>query len=64
LGSGYSDPFHVTVNKSNHLAFVTDVNDADVRVLKYPSGADVTTLGSANGLTIPSSAVDGINAVY
>jgi serine/threonine-protein kinase len=64
LGSDYSDPFHVTIDKDNHLAFVTDVNDAVVRVLAYPSGADVTTLGGANGLTIPSSAVHGVNAVY
>jgi serine/threonine-protein kinase len=64
LGSDYSDPFHITIDKDNHLAFVTDVNDAVVRVLKYPSGAEVTTLGGANGLAIPSSAVDGVNAVY
>lgn len=64
LGSGYSDPFHVTINKKNKLAFVADNALANVQVLKYPSGTNVKTLGSANGLSDPSSAVDGINAVY
>jgi hypothetical protein len=64
LGSGYSDPFHVTINKANALAFVADAAAANVQVLKYPSGTNVITLGSAQGLSDPFSAVDGPNAVY
>jgi hypothetical protein len=64
LGSGYGDPTHVTINKKNNLAFVTDVGNANVQVVKYPSGANVATLGTANGLVDPISAVDGLNAVY
>lgn len=62
LGSGYSFPFHVTLSKNNKLAFVADFYD--VYVHKYPSGALVTTLGSAFGIIEPAGAVDGENAVY
>ena len=34
--------------------FVADLSAADVVVDKYPSGTLVTTLGSANGLSVPS----------
>lgn len=64
LGSGYSDPFHVTINKANLLVFVADASAANVQVLKYPSGTNVVTLGSSNGLSLPYSAVDGPDAVY
>jgi hypothetical protein len=63
LGSGYTDPFHVTINKKNKQAYVTDLAAAVVDVLDYPSGTNVATLGSANGLSDPSSAVDGDNYV-
>lgn len=63
LGSGYTLPFHVTLAKNNKLAFVADIENA-VYVLDYPSGAVVTTLGSANGLVYPAGAVDGPNAIY
>jgi hypothetical protein len=64
LGTGYGDPFHVSINKKNKLAFVADLANANVQVLKYPSGTTVKTLNSANGLSDPAAAVDGVNAVY
>jgi hypothetical protein len=63
LGSGYSDPFHVTINKKNNQAYVADYTGADVQVLKYPSGTNQATLNSANGLSSPFSAVDSLNFV-
>jgi len=64
LGSGYSAPFHVTINKRNKVAYVADDAAAVVDVLSYPSGSLITQLGSANGLVDPYSAVYGENAVY
>jgi DNA-binding beta-propeller fold protein YncE len=63
LGSGYFDPFDVTLNKSNALAFVADVGLDEVFVYDYKTNTLVTTLGSGNGLAVPYSAVDGPNAV-
>jgi hypothetical protein len=51
---GYSDPFHVALNKGNTLMFVADVGNALVYVQNYPSGSAVTTLGAANGLVDPA----------
>ena len=51
--SSFSDPFHVALNRSNTLMFVADPGNYKVEVLKYPSGILVTTLGRANGLSIP-----------
>jgi hypothetical protein len=64
LGSGYQDPFHVTINAHNTRVLVADQALADVQVLSYPSGTNIATLGSSNDLVDPSSAVDGSNAVY
>jgi hypothetical protein len=63
LGSGYSDPFHVTIDMANDKAYVADLSAAVVQVLNYPAGTNITTLGSANGLTQPASAVDTHNSV-
>jgi hypothetical protein len=64
LGNGFGTPFHISLNKANSRVFVTDVLNYDVRVVKYPSGDDVTSLGSGDGIQDPFSAVDGPNAVY
>ena len=63
LGSGYSDPFHVTIDMAGTQAYVADLGAAVVQVLSYPAGSNVATLGSANGLTQPASAVDTHNLV-
>jgi hypothetical protein len=63
LGTGWKQPFHVTYSRALKEAFVADVATASVQVLKYPSGINVTTLNSANGLALPMSAVDGENFV-
>lgn len=53
--TGFCQPFGVALSKDNSLIFVTDigVNCNDVVVDNYPSGSNVTTLGSANGLSDP-----------
>jgi hypothetical protein len=61
LATGFTDPFHVTVNKNNKFAFVADAGTGLVTVLKYPSGATVATLGSGNGISYAYGAVDGKN---
>jgi hypothetical protein len=61
LGSGFEDPFHVTIDRKNDLAYVADLDNETVSVLDYPSGSLVATLGSANGLSMPAAAVDSKN---
>jgi hypothetical protein len=63
LGSGWSDPFHVTINKKNKQAYVADAATGEVTVLSYPGGATQAVLGSSNGISIGYSAVDGQNYV-
>ncbi len=63
LGSGFSDPLHVTVDRANNTAYVAEQGNSDVRVLSYPRGSNLATLGSANGLENPSGAVDSKNYV-
>lgn len=64
LGSGFADPYDVTLNRKNTLAFVPDAYYAEVFVIDYATGAITKTLGSGNGISHPLSAVDGPNAVY
>jgi hypothetical protein len=63
LGSGYVDPFHVTIDMAGTRAYVADLDAADVQVLNYPSGSSVATITSSSGLSDPSSAVDEHNLV-
>jgi streptogramin lyase len=63
FGSGYTDPFHITLNKSNKLAFITDLYD--VVVMRYPSGTlDTMIGGTGHGFELPAGAADNPNAVY
>ncbi|MBV8198173.1 MAG: hypothetical protein JO263_08555 [Candidatus Eremiobacteraeota bacterium] len=64
LGSGYTTPFHVTLNKKNKVAYVADDSAAAVYIVSYPSGAPIFTLNSTQGLVDPYAAVFGANAVY
>ena len=61
LGSGYSDPFHVTINTKNKQAYVANYGGFDVFVLSYPAGSVKATLNSSNGLSSPAAAVDSQN---
>jgi DNA-binding beta-propeller fold protein YncE len=61
LGSGYNDPFHVTINKKNKQAYVANYGGEDVFVLSYPAGSLTATLNASNGLSNPLSAVDSKN---
>jgi DNA-binding beta-propeller fold protein YncE len=63
LGSGWAEPFFITIYRAGNQAYVTDPGAADVRILGYPSGSVVATLGSANGLALPVEAVDSKNFV-
>lgn len=64
IGSGYTDPFHVAINKANTDVFIVDPGNVAVYVYTYPLGHIVTTLGSTDGLVDPFGAVDSPNAVY
>jgi len=64
IGSGFTEPITVRLSRDNKLAFATDYKVHDVFVLNYQTGAIVTMLGSVYGLSVPSSAVDGPNALY
>jgi len=63
LGSGWVDPFHVTINKKNKQAYVADAGTGQVTVLTYPGGSTQAVLGSSNGISVGYSAVDGVNFV-
>jgi hypothetical protein len=64
LGSGYASPFHVSINKTNKVAYVADDAAAVVDILSYPSGSLIFQLTSAQGIVDPYAAVYGANAVY
>lgn len=67
LGSGYTTPWSVRINRANTLVFVSDLGlslRGLVFVLHYPGGALVARLDDSNGVYEPFSAVDGPNAVY
>lgn len=63
LGSGYSDPLHVTINQKNDRVYVADVGAWDVQVLSYATGAKIATLNYKKGLSLPVGAVDRKNYV-
>ncbi|MBV9027641.1 MAG: hypothetical protein JO311_03420 [Candidatus Eremiobacteraeota bacterium] len=64
IGSGFAVPAQVTLNKANTLAFVTDPSNGTVTIVNYQTGANVTVLGTQNGLGQPYGAVEAPNAVY
>jgi hypothetical protein len=64
IGSGFCAPDNVRLNRSNKLAFVTDICNNNVTVVNYPSGTNRTVLGTGNGLSEPYAAVEAPNAVY
>lgn len=63
LGSGWSAPFDVTIDRAGTRAYVTDAGTKTVTILAYPSGAIIATLDSANGISAPLAAVDSKNYV-
>jgi DNA-binding beta-propeller fold protein YncE len=63
LGSGWSFPTSVTIDRAGTQVYVTDAGAGDVSVFTYPGGANVATLGSADGLSLPVAAVDSKNYV-
>ncbi len=63
LGSGWLDPFHVTIDMAGTQAYVADVGAGTVSVLTYPGGSPVATINSTGGLIQAASAVDEHNLV-
>lgn len=63
LGSGWVNPYFVTIDKAGTEAYVSDPGARVVQVLTYPGGTNIQTLGSANGLAFPVEAVDSKNYV-
>jgi DNA-binding beta-propeller fold protein YncE len=63
LASGFEDPFHVTLDKANNQAYVTENGNGEVDVLSYPGGAVEATLGATNGISYAAGAVDGRNFI-
>ncbi len=63
LGSGWTQPTSVTVNKAGTRTYVADFGAGTVSVLTYPAGSTLTTLDGANGLEFPYSAVNSNNYV-
>jgi DNA-binding beta-propeller fold protein YncE len=63
LGSGFKNPFHVTINRANTQVYVTDPGNENVQVLSYPDGANIATLGKSDGVKFPLGAVDSQNFV-
>ena len=51
--TGANDPFRIAFNAKQSLIYIADPADGDVHADKYPSGKNVTTLGSVNGLSDP-----------
>jgi hypothetical protein len=64
IGSGFVGAHSVRLNRTNTMAFVTDSSNNTVTLVSYPGGSNLTVLGTANGLSQPSAAVDWPNAVY
>lgn len=62
LGSGYSTPVSVRLNRRNDEAYVVNEGPPnDVFVLKYPTGSLIKKLSSKNGISGAAGAVDSDN---
>jgi hypothetical protein len=64
IGSGFSSPTGISLNKKNKLLFVADSYSGEVTVVNYQTGQNIKELGAAYGISDPRAVVDGPNAVY
>jgi serine/threonine-protein kinase len=64
LGSHWSSPSRLAIDKTNSLVFVTDKTTDLVAVINYKTGKIVSSLGTTSGLLKPAGVVDEPNAVY
>ncbi|MGA2759370.1 MAG: hypothetical protein ABSF08_03475 [Candidatus Cybelea sp.] len=64
LGSHWSSPTRLAIDKTNSLVFVTDKTTDLVAAIDYRTGKIVSSIGSARGLLKPAGVVDEPNAVY
>lgn len=64
IGSGFSSPSSVSLNKKNKLLFVSDTGTNTVTVINYTTGTTVTQLGLPNGISQANGVVDAPNAVF
>lgn len=62
FGIFYKQPIHITLNKGNTQAYVTQAG-LSVRVMGYPRAKPLADLGKSNGVADPYGAVDGQNFV-
>jgi hypothetical protein len=61
LGSGYSAPSSVRLNRKNDRAYVVNGNPQDVLVVQYPNGTLIKELGADYGISEALGAVDSDN---
>ncbi|HLY03324.1 MAG TPA: hypothetical protein VKR56_12625 [Candidatus Cybelea sp.] len=64
LGSHWSSPSRLAIDKDNSLIFVADKTADLVAIIDYSTGKLVKSLGSTNGLSKPAGVIDEPNAVY
>ncbi|MGP8101654.1 MAG: hypothetical protein ACLQHL_13010 [Candidatus Cybelea sp.] len=64
LGSHWSSPSRLAIDKTNSLVFVADKDSDLLAVINYGTGKIVSSLGSMSGLSKPAGVVDEPNAVY
>ncbi len=64
LGSHWSSPSRLAIDKTNSLVFVADKDSDLVAVIDYRTGKIVSSLGSTSGLSKPAGVVDEPNAIY
>ena len=60
----FSDPYHVSINKSNTMVFVTNFQKGVVFAVDYKTGIIIQKLGYKQGLGVASGAVAGPNSVH
>jgi len=56
-------PSHVHINKKNDQMYVTSYPESEVYIDSYPSGKNIKTLNSLQGVAYPAAAVDTQNFV-
>jgi hypothetical protein len=64
FGSGFEDPFALSLAKNNKELFVVDSETGIVWIRKYPSGAYVDQLGKANGIAGALGVADAPEATH
>lgn len=65
IGSGFSAPTGLSINKKNKLVYVADLANNTVTVINYQTGQNVKVIsGASYGIEKTQAVVDAPNAVY